>query len=292
MTAFTLRWSKLFALVALAAFATACGDDDDDDGGNPPADNRIVTVTGNATVFPPAAAVLDPDGPSGAGTYDPGDLSNLEVTLASALAELAPNNTNFLAPPVALTDAPGLGATFSVPNVDADDVGIAIIAHLAPAAGATAVQSHRVTTGILSVIDIPLGDLDPTLDTSVDGAPAFIVPAAFEAVLAPAIGTTETTLVSDGYILAVVTTGTAPVAGATITIFNAAGADVTGDYTIRYPTFTGPAGANTGPSGVAVITGEETTAPLTINASAASGQFRGLGGIKPDTTFVAPLIPQ
>jgi hypothetical protein len=287
MTAFTIRWSKLFALVALTAFVAACGDDDDD-GGNPPADNRIVTVTGNATVFPPAATIL-----GGGSTYDPGDVSNIEVTLASALAELTANNTNFLAPPVALTDAPGLGATFSVPNVDADDVGIAIIAHLAPAAGATdAVQSHRVTTGILSVIDIPLGDLDPTLDTSVEGAPAFIVPAAFEAALATAIGTTETTLVSGGYILAFVTTGTAPVAGATIAILNAAGADVTGNYTIRYPTFTGPAGANTGASGIAVITGAETTAPLTINASTGSAQYRGLGGIKPNTTFVAPLTPQ
>jgi hypothetical protein len=260
------------------------------DGDVPPQDNRVITVTGNATIFPPAAAILA--GTSG-GSYDPGDVSNLEISLVSALAELTPNNTTFLASPVALTDSAGLTASFAVPEVDADDVGIAILAHLAPAAGAVSpIQSHRVTTGILAVRDIPAGALDPTLDTSVNGAPAYIVPAVFESALAAAIGVPEDALVAGGCVLAFVTDGSSVIAGATIAIRNAAGTDVTSSYTIRYPTFAGWPGTATGASGIAVITGPETTAPLTLLASMYTAPYSGVGTIKPGTTFVAPLTPQ
>lgn len=286
-----IRFSKQLALVALIAVAAACGSDSNGGGGGG-GDNRIVTVTGNASVFPPAAAIL---AQAHGGAWDPGDVSNLEVTLASAARELQPNNTTYLGDsPKALTDAAGLGATWSVPNVNADDVGIAIIAHLAPATGASEpIQSHRVTTGVLSVDDIPTGDLPTTLDTSVNGAPAFIVPTEFEGILATATGNDATTLATNGYILAFAVSGQTPVQGATITLKNGVtGADVTDQYTIRYPTFTGAPGASTGASGVAVITGPESAAPLTIVATAGTTVNAGQGGIKPNTTFVAPLTPQ
>jgi hypothetical protein len=297
MTHSILRWSKLFALVALTAFAAACGDDDDDDnGGNnpPPTENRIVTLTGAASIFPPAAALL---AQAGGGTYDPGDLSNLNVTLASALAELNPNNTTYLAPAEPLTDASGLDAQFSVENVDADQVGIAVIAHLEPAAGATnPAQSHRVTTGILFADPFLQGDLPATIDTAENGAPAFIVPAAFEAALAGEIGVALETLISEGYILALATTGTAPVPGATITLRNAVTqTDVTNDYDILYPTFSGGTGASTDDTGLAVIRRKTpATQPpeqLVVTATVGATSYSGQGGIKANTTFVAPVTP-
>lgn len=286
------RFSKLLALVGLIAFAGACGDDNNDNNNGGGGTNRTVTVTGNASIFPVAAQVL---AQAHGGTYDPGDLSNLEVRLASAARELQPNNTTFLGDsPQPLTDAAGLNATWSVPNVNADDVGIAIIAHLEPVSGASgAILSHRVTTGVLSADDIPAGNLPTTLDTSVNGAPAFIVPTEFEGILAQATGNDATALATNGYILAFAVAGQTPLPGATITLKNGVtGADVTSQYTIRYPTFTGPPGASTGASGLAVITGPESAAPLTITATAGTTVHSGQGGIKPATTFVAPLLPQ
>lgn len=283
-----IRFSKLLAVVGIIAFAAACGDDNDNGGGGG-GDNRIVTVTGNASIFPPAAQILTQ---AHGGTWDPGDLSSLSVTLASAARELQPNNTTFLGDsPQPLTDAAGLNATWSVPNVNADDVGIAIIAHITPGSGA--IQSHRVTTGVLAVEDIPAGDLPTTLDTSVNGAPAFIVPAEFESILATAIGASATDLTTNGYLLAFVTDGTSAISGVTITLKNGVtGADVTSQYTIRYPTFTGAPGSSTGASGIAVITGPETAAPLTIVGTAGTTVYGSRGGIKPATTFVAPVTPQ
>ena len=291
MTRSILRSSKLFAVVALSALAIACGDDDDDDGGNnpPPSENRIVTLTGAASIFPPAAVILGAGSP-----YDPGNLSNLNITLASALAELNPNNTNYLAPAEPLADGAGTNASFSVENVDADEVGIAVIAHLEPAAGATdPVQSHRVTTGILFADPHLQGDLPATIDTTVNGAPAFILPEDFETALAAEVEVDASTLVDEGYVLAFATTGTAGVSGATITLRNAVTQqDKTLEYTILYPTFVGGAGTSTDATGLAVIrrkSASQATEQLVITATVGSTSYSGQGGIKADTTFIAPL---
>jgi hypothetical protein len=290
-----LRYSKLFAVIALSALAAACGDDDDDDGGNPPpGDNRIVTVNGNVTVFPPAAAALGDDT----------DVSGLQVRLASALAELTPGNTVFLGnSPQPLQNAAGKNATYSVANVDMDDVGIAIIAHIDGAVG-NPVQTHRVTTGILTVEDIPTGDLPATFSIPTgppptgNGAPAFILPNVFEATMLAEVG--ESDRVAQGYILAFVTNGTAAIADAQVVqVLNAANQDVTSDYTVLYPSLATPtpgvADTDTDATGTVVIfrnDGAATTAPVTIVARAGTTNYAGRGGVQANTTFIAPLTPQ
>lgn len=285
MTRSSQTASRLLAVAAAAALLACGGDDNNDNNDNTP---KTTTVNGYASVFPPAAAVLT--AAAGGTAYDPGDLSQLRVTLVSAAAQLAglPDVLGNSPQPLEEVTGSNYDTTWSVADVDFTKATLAIIAHIDDPRTTGAIQSHRVTTGILADTDYPT-DNPATFSIggpTDKGAPAFIVPAAFEQALAADLGLDPAAMVAAGYILGVVVDASGnPVSGATVT--------TSPSRTVAYPNFATGDATSTGATGVFVVTGAATTTPLDITATKSGTTFTpARGGIQANITYVVPVTGQ
>jgi hypothetical protein len=256
---------KAFLALSLATSLAACSSD-----GNGGSTTLTVNLTGTASYFPVAEAVL-----AGAGAplpaFDPTKwqievLDPLKVVLGVGTAASRVCN-----PAVALSLTGATGA-WTCNGIDAKAITLGIVGNMVDN-NATKLQTVTTSTGLKSpfCVDVPCTGV--TQGQTFTAAPGFIIPDAFATILAQLIhgaGSDYADLANSGkgYILVWVldTTVATPVgiAGATLS-------GVPGTHTVSYPnsTFTG-LGASTGATGVAIVEVSATGAtPIVLSASAA-----------------------